>query len=62
MSEEILAQLPGLDCGSCGQKTCWQFAEVVAKNPKEIEKCIHLNNKTIESEKGDCKTVCGSCA
>ena len=62
MSEEILAQLPGLDCGSCGQKTCWQFAEVVTKNPKEIEKCIHLNNKTIEIEKADCKAVCGSCA
>ena len=51
MPETKLTQLPGLDCGLCGQKTCQQFAQVIAKNPQEIEKCIHLN----------AKTVCGSC-
>jgi uncharacterized Fe-S cluster-containing protein len=57
----MLTQLPGLDCGSCGQKSCRQFAEVIAKNPQEIDKCIYLDNKTIKIEKADCKAVCGSC-
>lgn len=61
MPETTLAKLPGLDCGSCGQRSCRQFADVIAKNPKEIEKCIHLNAKTIEINTAEKRTVCGSC-
>lgn len=59
--EGILKQLPGLDCGLCGQKTCRQFADVVLKDHKEIEKCIHLNTKTIEIDTACKHGVCGSC-
>ncbi|MBF0511125.1 MAG: Fe-S cluster protein [Candidatus Omnitrophica bacterium] len=62
MPETILTQLPGLDCGSCGQRTCQQFAQVIAKNPQETEKCIHLNAKTIEMDIAERKTVCEGCA
>ena len=62
MSETTVTELPGLDCGSCGQRTCQQFAQVIAKDPKEIEKCIHLNTKTIEIDTAERKNVCGGCA
>lgn len=29
--EEILAELPGLDCGSCGAPTCAALAEDVVR-------------------------------
>ncbi len=45
--KETLEQLPGLDCGLCGQKSCAQFVRVVLKNPQEIDKCIHLGSKKI---------------
>jgi uncharacterized Fe-S cluster-containing protein len=61
MQEKILRQLPGLDCGLCGQRSCRQFADVVLRNPKEIDKCIHLNAKTIELDLADKQAACVSC-
>lgn len=60
MQEETLTPLPGLDCGACGQKSCQQFAQVILKNPKEIERCIHRDAKTLETAPPR-HTVCGSC-
>ena len=62
MQNEALTQLPGLDCGSCGQRSCQQFAEVIAKDPKEIEKCIHLDARAVEARTAERQAVCGSCA
>jgi uncharacterized Fe-S cluster-containing protein len=45
--KERLGQLPGLDCGLCGQKSCAQFARVILKDPQEADKCVHLGNKKI---------------
>jgi uncharacterized Fe-S cluster-containing protein len=42
---EILASLPGKDCGQCGFPTCARFAEHVAWFPVAIERCIHLAAK-----------------
>jgi uncharacterized Fe-S cluster-containing protein len=39
---EILASLPGKDCGQCGFRTCAKFAEHVAWYPAAIERCVHL--------------------
>jgi uncharacterized Fe-S cluster-containing protein len=39
---EILAGLPGKDCGQCGFPTCAKFAEHVAWFPVAIERCVHL--------------------
>lgn len=62
MNEQTLKQLPGLDCGSCGQKTCAQFADVLLKNPKEIEKCIHLaQTKSVKCGITENHTGCSSC-
>ncbi len=46
--EEIMAKLPGKDCGLCGFKTCKEFAEYVAKNPDEIKRCIYLEGNNIQ--------------
>lgn len=55
---EILEQLPKLDCGACGYKSCEQFAEFVSENPDELKRCIHLNGKT---EKVKSMIGCNSC-
>ena len=58
-TNEIAEQLPQLDCGACGYKTCGLFAEFVEHNPNELKRCIHLNGKT---EKLQNMMACKSCA
>jgi uncharacterized Fe-S cluster-containing protein len=41
-------QLPGLNCGLCGEKTCEQFARRILEKPREIEKCIHLSSAKVQ--------------
>ena len=33
-------ELPGLDCGLCGYRTCDDFAVEVAKRPELLERCV----------------------
>jgi uncharacterized Fe-S cluster-containing protein len=35
--------LPGLDCGVCGYRTCSAFADRLAVEPDLIKRCIHLS-------------------
>lgn len=44
--QEILARLPGKDCGQCGFKTCAGLAELAAIHPDELKRCIHLGQPT----------------
>ena len=37
--ECIAADLPGLDCGSCGAPTCMAFAEDIVKNETNADEC-----------------------
>ncbi len=37
--ESIAADLPGLDCGSCGAPTCMAFAEDIVKNETNADEC-----------------------
>ena len=39
---EILAKLPGKDCGQCGFKTCAGLAEFVLLHPDAIKRCVYL--------------------
>lgn len=60
---EILKQLPGLDCGLCGQRSCALFAEVLVKNPEEAKKCVHLaGDGPLFRVKGEVGHKCASCA
>ena len=47
-------QLPDLNCGTCGYKTCAEFSEQLKKEPGILERCIHISDNKP-------KTVCGSC-
>ena len=38
--EELHAQLPQIDCGSCGAPTCRAFAEDVIKGEADLEDCV----------------------
>ena len=38
--EELLKELPGLDCGSCGSPTCRCFAEDVVRGYNTADKCV----------------------
>jgi uncharacterized Fe-S cluster-containing protein len=39
---EILATLPGKDCGQCGFKTCAGLAELILHDPRARARCVHL--------------------
>ncbi len=40
--EEIVARLPGYDCGSCGSPTCRTFAEDIVRGFATEMDCIHI--------------------
>jgi len=42
-TKSLTDNLPNLDCGACGFKTCEQFARFIQEKPEEIKLCIHLN-------------------
>lgn len=57
--EDILSILPGLNCGSCGYKTCEDFSRAAGEKPEMLKRCIHLEKSAGgESEK---MTGCGAC-
>lgn len=45
--ENIYAQLPRIDCGSCGSPTCHAFAEDVVKGEISMDECIVLMRRKI---------------
>jgi uncharacterized Fe-S cluster-containing protein len=49
--EKTAVQLPGLDCGLCGQKSCEQFSQVILNDPQEIYRCIHLTQGKVQGDK-----------
>ena len=43
MNEITNIQLPGLDCGMCGCRTCEEFRERLTAAPELLRRCIHLS-------------------
>ena len=43
ISIDTVNQLPDLDCGACGFRTCSEFASLLTNSPEEIRRCIHVN-------------------
>ena len=39
--------LPGLNCGVCGLRTCAEMVDRLSSQPKYLERCIHLSNHRI---------------
>lgn len=46
--KKILEKLPGLDCGLCGYKSCWQFSGIVLNEQGALEKCVHLSDRRVD--------------
>jgi uncharacterized Fe-S cluster-containing protein len=67
-------ELPGLDCGLCGYRSCDEFRTQLASTPDLIRRCIHLSDnrvgqqtpasplKTVAPKVVSCQTACGGCA
>lgn len=45
------SDLPGLDCGLCGVRTCAEFADRVRADAKLLERCIHLSPDLVPADK-----------
>jgi uncharacterized Fe-S cluster-containing protein len=61
-----LADLPGLDCGLCGFKTCGELAARLAGSPVLIKRCIPKANESLHNWSGEPTTSavvlpCGGC-
>lgn len=51
--QQIKAELPGIDCGSCGAPNCRAFAEDIVKKQTELKNCLirqHRLNKGGDNE------------
>lgn len=56
-SEEILRELPGLDCCSCGSPSCRALAEDIARGYAAITDCIFILLETIQHSAQDMLTL-----
>ena len=46
--EDIVAQLPGLDCGSCGAPNCRALAEDIVRHRATLEDCVTIMKSRYE--------------
>ena len=44
--------LPGLDCGVCGLRTCKEMASRLETDPEFIKRCIYLSDNRFEAPRG----------
>jgi uncharacterized Fe-S cluster-containing protein len=67
-------ELPGLDCGLCGYRTCDEFRSQLTATPDLIRRCIHLSENRIGQQTPvaasknlampkvlSCQPACGGC-
>jgi uncharacterized Fe-S cluster-containing protein len=56
-------QLPGLDCGLCGVRTCVEMSTRLETHPEWLERCIHLSTERVArpGRPGAEPTGCGPC-
>lgn len=73
MAESLNVELPGLDCGMCGYRTCDELREQLPSKPELIRRCIHVSENRVGAEQkslpsvtsirqDSCRTACGGCA
>ena len=72
MAQAANVELPGLDCGMCGYRTCDELQEQLPTKPDLLKRCIHLSDDRVNSEPAlapasatsrqeACGTSCASC-
>lgn len=64
-----LRDLPGLDCGACGYRTCEALSRELLRRPDLLRRCIHLSRDRVQvpsAAAGSCSpadgAACGGCA
>ena len=60
MTETRVVDLPGLDCGLCGYRTCEALAERLPEQPELLKRCLHLSAErgpTVSASSTSC-TAC----
>jgi len=68
-----LNELPGLNCGLCGLRSCAEMSERLRSDPKFIERCIHLSSNRVSAAEPasaprtgvrttGAEALCGECA
>jgi len=50
MTNENIIDLPGLNCGICGYRTCEELASRIKNDPQLIKRCIYLSNNNISNQ------------
>ena len=72
MVQVLNIELPGLDCGICGYRTCDELRERLTDKPDLLKRCIHLSENPVPVEPKSlpvvtpsrpeaCETSCGAC-
>ena len=56
-----IPKLPGLNCGSCGFKTCDEFEEHVKNEPSDLKNCIHIKTENTGEVRSRPVNSCSSC-
>ena len=49
MVDTLNVELPGLDCGLCGYRTCDELRERLATSPEMLDRCIHLSKNRMKT-------------
>ena len=73
MVQAANVELPGLDCGMCGYRTCDELRERLTSTPDLLKRCIHLSDNKASADpqaslavtpncQTSCETTCGTCA
>ena len=50
MAQAANVELPGLDCGLCGYRTCDELLEQLPSKPELLKRCIHLSDNRVDAE------------
>jgi uncharacterized Fe-S cluster-containing protein len=50
MVQALNIELPGLDCGMCGYRTCDELRDRLTANPEMVKRCIHLSENRAPAE------------
>jgi uncharacterized Fe-S cluster-containing protein len=61
MVDAVKIELPELDCGLCGYRTCGELRERLSSSPEMIRRCIHLSDNRVKSGAADASSVPNSC-
>lgn len=59
-NKTTLELLPNLNCGSCGYKTCTDFAYAVDQSEAELKRCIHVKHSVSTIGIKNCINCIGS--